>query len=167
MLPAAVKAPDAPMVPTLIDPRYPTYGVALVADTSSTLTPAAQPPFRPSGVQASVTAWQPGAITVSLRGTETMPSVLLVSENWYPDWHADVDGKPGVVRRVDYTLLGVDLPPGARQVRLVFRSAAYSRGKVISAVSLLLAAIMIALPLALQRGRSRELAATARGQRRG
>ena len=78
-------------------------------------------------------------------------SQLLVSENWYPDWRAEVDGKPGVVRRMDHTLLGVDLPVGAREVRLMFDSSTYTRGKIISALSLLVAVCMIVLPLFRQR----------------
>ena len=82
--------------------------------------PIANPPFRPSTVSATVTDWQAGAMTVQLRGAEASPSLLLISENWYPDWRAVVDGKAGAVRRVNHSLLGVDLPSGAREVRLRF-----------------------------------------------
>ena len=150
VLPAAVKAPENQIVATLVDPRYPVNGVALLPDTSTSTAPSAQPPFRRSTVSATVTDWRPGAMTVALQGTEPGVSQLLVSENWYPDWRAEVDGKPGVVRRLDYTLLGVDVPAGTRQVRLTFDSPAYARGKILSALSLMLAALMIVLPLVTQ-----------------
>jgi uncharacterized membrane protein YfhO len=71
----------------------------------------------------------------------------MIAENWYPDWRAEVDGRPGVVRRIDHTLLGVDLPPGSREVRLQFKSTAYAKGKVVSIVALLLAVAMIVVPV--------------------
>lgn len=84
---------------------------------------------------------------ISLSGAEAATSQLLVSENWYPDWHAEVDGKPGIVRRADHTLISVDVPPGAKEVRLWFESATYARGKMISVISLLLAAAMMFVPM--------------------
>ena len=84
---------------------------------------------------------------IALTGAETGMSQLMVSENWYPDWRAEVDGKPGIVRRADHTLISVDLPAGAKEVRLWFESATYARGKVISLVSLLLAAAMMFGPM--------------------
>ena len=157
VLPAAAKGTDAQVVATVADPRYPVHGVALLPDTASASVPPAQPPFRPSAVSATVTAWRPGAMTVALRGADATPGILLVSENWYPDWHAEVDGRPGTVRRVDHTLLGVDLPPGAREVRLRFDSPAYARGKVVSGLSLLAAGTMLILPMGRRRRRATEV----------
>ncbi len=151
VLPSSAKAPEAQVVPTLADPRYPVNGVALLPDTSSATSPEAKPPFQPSAASAAVTEWRPGAMTIVLQGTEPAPSHLLVSENWYKDWHAEVDGQPGTVRRLDHTLLGVDLPPGTREVRLHFDSPEYAWGKTISVLSLLATAGMILLPLLRQR----------------
>jgi len=151
VLPASLKAPDGQVVQTLVDPRFPTSGVALLPDTATASTPTAQAPFPPAVATARVTDWRPGSITVVLTGAEAAPSHLLVAENWYPDWRADVDGRRGVVRRIDHTLLGVDLPPGSREVRLWFESSAYAKGKVVSVVALLLAAAMILLPAARKR----------------
>lgn len=146
VLRSSFKAADDQTVPTLVDPRFPPGGVALVPDTATVLSPTAQPPFQPSNVTARVTGWRPGAMTVALTGAESTPSHLLVSENWYPDWRAEVDGRPGVVRRMNHTLLGVDLPPGAREVRLRFESSAYAKGKLVSVLAVLAATAMVVLP---------------------
>ena len=151
VLPSSERAPEDQMVPTLVDPRYPVNGVALLPDTSHAVSPRARPPFAASAVSATVTAWSPGAMTIALRGSDSTAGHLLVSENWYPDWRAEVDGRPGAVRRIDHTLLGVDLPAGAREVRLRFDSPAYARGKIVSALSLLAAAGMMLLPIVRQR----------------
>jgi hypothetical protein len=52
------------------------------------------------------------------------------------------------VRRADHSLLSVDLPPGAKTVRLWFDSLAYARGKILSAVALLAALALTLIPLA-------------------
>jgi hypothetical protein len=143
VLPSSAKLAEAQVVPTVVDPRFPASRVALFPDTSSVASPQAAPPFAPSHVTATVQHWKPGEMTIALQGSDAAPGHLLVSENWYPDWHAEVDGKPGVVRRADHSLLSVDLPAGARSVRLWFDSADYARGKIISAVALLLAVGMI------------------------
>ncbi len=147
VLPASVKASDEQVVPTLADPRYPVNGVALLPDTSTAISPPARPPFPASSVSATVTDWRPGAMTIALRGRDSTAGHLLVSENWYPDWRAEVDGRAATVRRLDHTLLGVDLPAGAREVRLRFDSPYYANGKLLSALSLLAAAGMILLPI--------------------
>ncbi len=151
VLPASVKAPDVQAVPSLADPRYPVNGVALLPDTSTATSPPAQPPFPASAVSATVTDWRPGAMTIALQGADSTAGHLLVSENWYPDWQAEVDGQAGTVRRIDHALLGVDLPAGAREVRLRFDSPAYARGKIVSALSLLAAGAMILLPVLTRR----------------
>jgi uncharacterized membrane protein YfhO len=82
-----------------------------------------------------------------------------VSENWYKDWTAMVDGKPGVVRRADHALLSVDLPPGAKQVTLTFDSPEYATGKMVSLVSLLLALALAGAGFVLDRRRTTTQAA--------
>ncbi len=149
----AAKIPEDQVVPTVIDPRFPVDGAILLPDTSSAPITQAQPPFPLATTQAEVTEWAPGRMKIVLTGAETSASHLLVSENWYPDWQATVDGQPGTVRRADHTLISVDLPAGAREVNLVFDSPSYAKGKVISLASLLLAALLTLGPLAMARRR--------------
>ena len=93
-------------------------------------------------MRPTLAEWAPGRMRVTLEGAATKPAYLLVAENWYPDWHATVDGKPAQVLRADHTLLSVVLPPGAREVTLHFASAAYARGKLVT-----LAAVLATLAL--------------------
>jgi hypothetical protein len=151
VLPSSAKLADAQVVPTIVNPRFPASRVALFSDTSNVASPQAAPPFAPSNVSATVQTWKPGAMTIALQGSDAAPGHLLISENWYPDWHAEVDGKPGVVRRADHSLLSVDLPVGAKSVRLWFDSAEYARGKVISLLSVLIALGMVVAPFAFGR----------------
>jgi uncharacterized membrane protein YfhO len=84
---------------------------------------------------------------VTLEGVAAKPTYLIIGENWYPDWHATVDGKPAQLHRADHTLLSVVLPPGAREVTLQFASAAYARGKLVTLAALLVALALLAAPL--------------------
>jgi len=155
----AAKVPENQVVPTLIDPRFPVDGAVLLPDTSSAQVAQAQPPFPEATTTAQVTEWAPGRMKIALTGAEPSASHLLVSENWYPDWRATVDGSAATVRRANHTFISVDLPAGAREVELTFDSPTYAKGKIVSLASLLLAITMIAVPLLLaRRGRAAEAA---------
>jgi hypothetical protein len=52
------------------------------------------------------------------------PGLLVLSEVWYPGWRAQVDGRAAPVRRVEGTLRGVYLGPGAQRVE--FRYAPWT-----------------------------------------
>jgi hypothetical protein len=144
----AAKMPDAVQATMLVDDRFPVDAAILFSDTSSLRADSITQPIPRSSVTANVAQWAPGAMTVRLTGADTTDGHLLVSENWYPDWHAEVDGRAGVVRRADHSLLSVDLPRGAKSVRLWFDSPAYARGKIMSAVALLAALGLTLIPLA-------------------
>jgi hypothetical protein len=139
----AAKAPDGAELPSLVDPRFPLSDVVVFADTASVTAAPLTQPLPKSVVHATVSQWAPGAMTVSLDGADPVAGHLLISENWYPDWHATVDGKTAIVRRADHTLLSVDLPAGAKTVTLWFASATYETGKHISELCLLLGFAML------------------------
>jgi len=144
---SAAKVPEAQVPPTVVDPRFPADQVVLYPDTS-TLTPAPlSRPLPASTVKASVVEWRPGSMRIALDGSNPSPSYLLIAENWYPDWHATVDGVAAPVRRADHSLLSVVVPSGAREVVLRFHSDMYERGKLVSLVAFLLALGLLAAPL--------------------
>ena len=138
VLPAAAKLPEEQLVPTVIDPRFPVSGVVVFPESAS-VTPAQIRAGGPdtTSVRARLSEWKPGSMRVTLPGATPRRRYLLVSENWYKDWHALVDGRPAPVLRGDQALITVALPPGAREVALDFDSPEYARGKLISLVALL------------------------------
>jgi hypothetical protein len=145
----AAKLTEDQIVPTVIDQRFPYGRIALFSDTASVSPEKIRPGQIPetAPVTATVADWAPGQMRVTLAGSAAAPTYLVVGENWYPDWHATVDGKPAVVHRADYALLSVVLPPGAREVRLWFASRAYPRGKLVTGVALLATLALLAAPL--------------------
>jgi hypothetical protein len=139
VIPGAAKLPEEQVVPTIVDPRFPTKSVVLFSDTA-TVTPR---PLRAQGadstpVRATLAEWAPGRMRITLDGSEQRPLYLLIGENWYPDWHARIDGREVPVHRGNHTLLTLVLPSGARDVRLTFASDDYARGRLVTFLALLI-----------------------------
>ena len=148
---AAVRVPTDKVVPTVLNPRFPHRQILLYPDTISFTLPTLTASLPASSLTSTIKEWAPGDIRIGVEGRDSSTAYLLVSENWYPDWKATVDGRPAPVYQADGSLLSVPLPPGAAEVVLHFDSAGYRLGKVVSLFSLLLALGLGALPLWLQR----------------
>jgi uncharacterized membrane protein YfhO len=93
-------------------------------------------------------------MTVELDPAPPAPSYVLVSENWYVDWRATVDGTPAQVLRGDHALITVPVAAGARRVELTYRSETYATGKAIALVSLMLLLAAFVVPAIRSRGRN-------------
>jgi len=145
------RIPEPQMVPTIVNPRFPVSQIALFPDTAAVQVAPLRQPLPSSHVSAAVTEWAPGSMHIALTGSDSTQSYLVLSENWYPDWHATVDGRPVATHRTDESLLGVVLPPGAKEVQLRFWSPTYQRGKMVSLISLALAIVLMVAPLLLPR----------------
>lgn len=142
VVPAAVKGNSAEVIPTLLDPRL-DYGRLVIFDQLEPVNPAPLADRRmpePSPSRATFTHWSPGRMDVQLDPPPPAPSYLLVAENWYPDWHATVDGHKAQVLRGDQTFITVPVPAGTRQISIAFGSKDLARGRLVTWVSLLLLA---------------------------
>ena len=138
---------------TVMDPSFDVRRAALF--DSSTAVEGAATTAAPErlAISTHVQYISPREIRVDLGSPAPASSALLVSENWYPGWGARVDGRPAVVARADYTLIGVPLPEGARRVELSFTDRVYDRGRVVTIVALILTAGLIAGGLVVERRR--------------
>ena len=150
--PLSVKAGDDAVLATVLDPRFDVGRVALF-DSASTAPTQPVPTQLPAALdlRPRVTSRTAGRITVSLDRPAPAGAALVVAENFYPGWTARVDGREAPVARVDFTLLGVPLPAGARSVELAFTSPRYERGRTLTIVVLLLASAMVVGGLAVDR----------------
>lgn len=138
--PVIVKAPDDAVLATVKNPRFDVTRAALF-DTSAKVQAAANVTTLPpaTGIATHVDLYAPGRIAISLAAPAPAGSALIVAENFYPGWSAQVDGKPGTVARAQYSMMGVPLPAGARRVTLAFSSPAYERGKLVTWLAILVA----------------------------
>ncbi len=76
---------------------------------------------------------------------------MVVSENWYFEWQATVDGRPVTPIRGNGALLTLPVSAGAREIELNYESAAYRRGKGITLACLLLVGIGFAAQSTMRR----------------
>ena len=81
----------------------------------------------------SVTVVRAHAQDQAYRVTLDRPGILVVSEVYYPDWKATVNGQPAKLLRANHVLRAVALPAGTHEV--VFRYDA-SRVREAAAISL-------------------------------
>jgi len=90
--------------------------------------------FNLSGVsaegRAEVTSYEPNRI--ELKTASDAASILVLSENHYPGWRAEVDGRGVETLRVNYNQRGVVLPPGAHEVSFAYRPKSVLLGLLIS-----------------------------------
>jgi len=72
--------------------------------------------------------------------------MLVLSDTWYPGWHATVDGRDAKIERIDQMLRGVRLGPGAHTVEMSYRPTSFRIGWIVSLVTALalVAAIVVA-----------------------
>jgi hypothetical protein len=141
--PVIVKAGREPTLATVLDPRFDPRRAAIFDSTAA--IPGVQITALPEPVAVTprITRYEPGRISLTLDQPAPEGSALIVSENYYPGWNATVDGKAAPIGRADYTLIGVALPTGGRQVELAFHEAPYENGKVLTLFALGLSVLVI------------------------
>ena len=109
-----------------------------------TLDPAAgsvalepHPPVRqdPAAI-ASMVAYDEQSYRVRYQAAS--PSLLKLSEAWYPGWRAFLGDREIPVLRVDHALMGAVVPAGSGEIRFEFRSNYFRCGLAISVVALLI-----------------------------
>ncbi len=85
---------------------------------------------------ARISSYEPNWLAVET--SAPTPTVLVVSEIFYPGWKATVDEQPARILLTDYLLRGVALPAGAHRVEMRYTAPAARNGAIISALTLLL-----------------------------
>ena len=115
-------------------------------DPSRSVILSEAPSIRPEsaeGSSARITEY--GLNAVAIKAHVEHPCILVMSEIYYPDWHAAVDGKEAPLLRADYCLRAVALGAGDHEIRLHISSRVLRVSLIVSIVSFAVAA---ALPAA-------------------
>lgn len=142
--PVIVKAPDDAVLATIMNSRFDVQAAALFdPEAPVTAAPAVSMLPQPTGIVARVDSYAPGRMSLTLDRGAPGGSALVVSENYYPGWHATVDGKPAPIGRAQYSMIGVELPAGARKIDLAFTSAAYETGKIVTWAAMIIALLAL------------------------
>lgn len=155
LVPAAIEVEQERAILTIVDPRtgFDPDRIVLLDPEADLDVPGVERLPEPLGVAATVEHWQPGHMSVRLDNPAPQDAYLVVSENWYPDWRATVDGNPVETVRGNVSLITVPVARGSRAVELAFVSGAYDTGKLITWLSLVVTLIALGVPPAMRRRR--------------
>lgn len=156
VVPAAAKLPSARIVNTLMDPRLDVNRLVLLDESAAVDVPPLAALPEPSPSRATVTAWEPGKMSIRLDPAPAAPSFVVISENWYPEWRAAVDGQPATLLRGNYTFLTVPVAAGAREVSLTYSRDVYNKGRLMTLLASLGAVCWTLVPLGLGLRRRRQ-----------
>lgn len=100
-------------------------------------------PGFPSGEEDEV----PNQVTITRREANFMqlsvqtvePGILVLSEVYYPEWKARLDGKPVEIYPADYVLRGITVPSGSHTIEMYFDGRWVKLGGAISLLTLMVA----------------------------
>ena len=122
-------------------------------------TPIA-PPTTPPVWTAHITAYENNRIALDVETNHD--GLLVLSEIFYPGWNATVDGRPARIHRADYNLRSIEVAQGSHTVEFRFEPEPYTRGRLITFVTLILCIAGIFAPgiNAMKRRRSPDEQAT-------
>jgi hypothetical protein len=77
-----------------------------------------------------------GAERVVIDAAATAPSVLVLTDTFYPGWTATVDGRSVPIQEVDYLLRGVRIGPGRHTIVFEYKPESFEIGWIVSVISL-------------------------------
>jgi len=89
-----------------------------------------------------ITAYDANRITIN--ASLTAPGILILSENYHPDWQVEVNGKPAPLLRAFHTLRAVALAPGEHEITFRYDSKYFRLGTLIT---ILAAIVMVAVSI--------------------
>lgn len=75
---------------------------------------------------------------LALEVANDKPSLLVLSEIFYPGWQATIDGQPAKIYLTDYLLRSVYVPAGTHRVEMRYASSAIRTGFLITLLTLVL-----------------------------
>ncbi len=125
---------DQTALHTVTAPGFDGRGVA-VTETPVAGLPQAASAAPAAGASATLTHY--GAEKVLIDAKATAPSLVVLTDSYYPGWTATVDGHPASLQRVDYLLRGVRIGPGRHTIVMQYKPTSWTIGWIISLLSLL------------------------------
>jgi hypothetical protein len=147
VVPTAVKISDDQALAVIGNPQSgfdPRKAILVPADSKVGIDPKEVRSLAPAdSTPVSVVRAEDDVIGLRLAKPASANSFLFVSENYYPDWRATVDGKAANVVRAQYSLMAVPIPAGAQSVELRVAEASYGTFRWVTFAALALVAVAI------------------------
>jgi hypothetical protein len=142
--------------PAPLDRAYFVGKVSVIPDARTILAAIKQPGFEPSRlalVEGGMTFAEaerlsdesPAQVQVErvspnellLHTHTTVDRFLVLSEMWFPGWHAEIDGRPVTIYRANYLFRGLAVPAGTHTIRMYYRPTSAIIGASITGLTLL------------------------------
>ncbi|HMA37443.1 MAG TPA: hypothetical protein VKY74_23520 [Chloroflexia bacterium] len=118
----------------LVDPGFDPARLALLdsALPATAPLPAAPLPGGPyvDSDQVTIDYYAPEQVAIGTASTSA--GVLVLADQAFPGWEAQVDGGPAPILTVDHALRGVYLPAGAHQVRFTYHPLSLAGGAALT-----------------------------------
>lgn len=73
---------------------------------------------------------------VVLRGRFPRPAFVVLNDMYYPEWRAEVDGRPAPIYRANYLFRAVAVPAGRHEIRFAYRDRMLWLGTAIALLTL-------------------------------
>jgi hypothetical protein len=115
--------------------------------------PLSDPPVGSPPETVVVESYDLGEIRLRVRAAA--PALLFLGDNYYPAWHARVDGRETPVLRADVTFRAVPVPAGEHEILFRYHSPVLARSMTVSLVASFLVLALIGGEPILRRRRGR------------
>lgn len=126
--------PNAPTILAVI--KQPGFDPDLLALVEGDLTEQeAQRLSTNAPAQVQVERVSPNELRLHTQATADR--FLVLSEMWFPGWHAEIDGQPLPIYRTNYLLRGLVVPAGSHTIRMYYRPTSALTGAGITMLTLL------------------------------
>jgi hypothetical protein len=134
---------DAEMQAALHDGSEDLRRVALLEDE---LPEAERPgPFNPDVTQTvSIRLYSDTQVEIEVDSSSR--ALLVMSDAYYPGWVATIDDRPVPIRRANYALRAVTVPPGRHIVHFSYRPASLRIGAILSVAALVCWVVLAVTP---------------------
>ena len=86
---------------------------------------------------ARITARQFGDSKETMQIEAPNPAMVFISQSYYHNWKALVDGKPVPLWRANYAFQALEVPAGRHEVMLIYRERLFRIGTILSAFAAL------------------------------
>jgi hypothetical protein len=132
-------AGDATILQKIADPNFDRWHIAL-------LEPEAKPylnlldqatPDPAENITFYVLRFTAHASSLTYQVDTPIPTLLILSEPYYPGWQATLDGQPVPILRANYILRAIPIPAGEHTLELAFQPPSLTIGATISALTII------------------------------
>ncbi|HTD76457.1 MAG TPA: YfhO family protein, partial [Chloroflexota bacterium] len=84
---------------------------------------------------ASITLYRQAEVHIAVEAQR--PALLVLTDSYFPGWHASIDGVEAPILPTDVAFRGVLVPPGTHQVTFEYAPASFSIGLALAAGALI------------------------------